>query len=252
MYFDQRGPLVLSASLHFAVLVALALFAIIKPFDKREEFQFELVAAAMAAPAPANVPVIQYESEPLDLPKPEEFIETVELEPLETPPDPVPEPPVQQEKISFDDFVKEHGPVKPQNISRSKPKPQQRVDLSRQVESMTRSLQDLMNTNLPQTKIDSLSSAQQDALASYFAQLKQRIKNAMETHPLGARSLQVVVQFDLAPTGRISNAKISRGSGDPVFDQKALDAFKKVPFFGAPPGFTASETLSFTIVQAER
>ncbi len=244
MYFDQRGPLVLSASIHFAALVALIIFAFFEPFTKPKDFQFELVSPAVASPSAPSLPTIEYQSEPLDLPKPEDIV----VEPLE----PVSEPPVQEEKISFDDFVKEHGPVKPQNISRSKPKPTSPVDLSRQVESMTRSLQQLADMDLPQTKIDSLSSAQQDQLASYFGRLKQRIKNAMATHPLGARTLQVVVQFDLAPTGRISNALIFKSSGDPVFDQKALDAFRKVPFFEAPPGFTSSETLSFTIVQSER
>jgi colicin import membrane protein len=80
-----------------------------------------------------------------------------------------------------------------------------------------------------------LSRAEQDQLGTYFAALRQKIKEAHEK-PLGAgNALSARVSFYVAANGAIGQVKIIKSSGDPEFDQSVLAAFRAITSIGPRP-----------------
>ena len=73
-----------------------------------------------------------------------------------------------------------------------------------------------------------LSRGEQDLLDSYFALLKQRLKEAHEKPVNGGDNLVAIAEFHLSPAGTLSQVHIVKSSGDAEFDQSVLDAFHKV------------------------
>lgn len=257
MYFDQRGPFIFSASLHFAVVVFFLIKSMIDPEKPPEELVFILVPPPSSA-APQEERPIEYDAEEFEMPEipdPEPVIKPEPDPPVERKPErtiPVEEEPKPKPKpapVSAKDFFREN-PVKPQRI----PKPQapKRIDLSQQVDRLQQSLSELNDMDLPSTVLDSISAEDQDKLAIYFAALKQAILKAVKSHPLTGNPLQARVQFNLAATGRISGAVIVARSGDAEFDRKVIDGFGRLGSFRAPPGWTGTESLTMTIKQSDR
>lgn len=257
MYFDQKGPLVFSASLHFALLVFFLIKSIIDPEKEPEEFIFELMPPPSASAAPPTEVAQTYEPteafEMPDIPKPE----IVERPPPEPVPEPRPEPsptiPEEREperpKMSMEDFFKEN-PRKPQRIPKQTTQPRRQIDISSHVEQLTESLNEF-DIKLPTTSLSNLSPVDQDALTLYFASLKQAIVGAIKTHPLAGAPLQTKVRFELSPSGAISGPRILAGSGDSEFDGKVLAGFRDLGRFRPPPGLTKVETLDLTIRQGD-
>ncbi len=85
MYFDQRGPLIFSASLHFAIIVVFIIKSMVQPEKEPEELIFELYSPPASAGAIESKPV-EYVPEDLDLPTPDEIPDP---EPRELPPSPL-------------------------------------------------------------------------------------------------------------------------------------------------------------------
>ena len=80
-----------------------------------------------------------------------------------------------------------------------------------------------------------LSRAEQDQLGTYFAALKQKIKEAHEK-PLGAsNALSARVSFYVASNGAIGQVKIIQSSGDAEFDQSVVVAFRSITSIGPRP-----------------
>ncbi len=158
-----------------------------------------------------------------------------------------PEPP---KVINFDDF-RSTNPIRKQRVPTKKPPPKRNNQLDKVVENLVSGLKDI-DVVLPESTIGSLTASDQSQLESYFGQLIQAISGSVEIHPLAGSPLKTKVQFDLAPTGRISGARVVASSGDAVFDQKVIDGFKRLARFKAPPGFTSTETLALTIKQSDR
>jgi colicin import membrane protein len=80
-----------------------------------------------------------------------------------------------------------------------------------------------------------LSRAEQDQLSTYFAFLKQKVKDAHVT-PLGVTNQPSArVSFHVSAGGTISQVKIIRSSGNTEFDLSVIAAFKAVGSIGARP-----------------
>jgi colicin import membrane protein len=80
-----------------------------------------------------------------------------------------------------------------------------------------------------------LSWAELDQLGTYFAMLKQRVRDA-HVLPLGVNeNLSARVSFHVAESGAISQVKIIRSSGSADFDQSVIAAFKAVGSIGKRP-----------------
>lgn len=277
MNADFKGAMFLSICLHFAVAVAFALFSMVTPEKDPEPFVFQMYGdpgQVVKETAPVFEP-IEYKSDVVEMPDPKDFEpdipEPVELEP-EPEPEPIPLPvvplpepkkepvrpepkkepvkPPKKEKISYQDF----GAVtKPQNVPKkapSKPRPTPSIDLSKDIAQMTRNLKNMVSSS-SSSSIDSLSTGDVRSLEAYFYELQQTVRDNIETHTLGARPLEATVSFNLSANGSITNVKITRSSGDAVYDSKVLAGVKRVRFFKATP-FGKSHALNFPIRQANR
>jgi colicin import membrane protein len=73
-----------------------------------------------------------------------------------------------------------------------------------------------------------LSREEQDLLGTYFALLKQRLREAHEKPVNGGDKLAATAEFHVSPAGTLSQVRIVKSSGDAEFDQSVLDAFHKV------------------------
>lgn len=80
-----------------------------------------------------------------------------------------------------------------------------------------------------------LSRAEQDQLSTYFAFLKQKVKDAHVT-PLGVSNQPSArVSFHVSASGTITQIKIIRSSGSAEFDQSVIAAFRAVGSIGPRP-----------------
>jgi TonB family protein len=256
MYFDQKGPLIFSASIHFALMVFFLIKSMIDPEKEPEEFVFEMIPPpSAAAAAPAESEPIDYEPEPFEMPEIPKPDPPVRREPepvVERRPEPAPIIPAEPEPrplMNRDDFFKDN-PIKPQRIPKQTTQPRRNIDISNTVNQLTRNLQNF-EISFPSATLSNLSPVDQDKLATYFARLKQAIVGSIETHPLAGAPLQTKVRFDLSPNGSISGTRILAGSGDAEFDRKVLAGLGKLGRFSPPPGLTKVETLDLTIRQGD-
>lgn len=255
MYFDQKGPLIFSASIHFAVVVFFLIKSMVNPEKPPEELMFILSAPPPpSSAAEQEEPAITYESEEFVMP------DIPDLPPI--PEEPEPEPPIERKPelvipvetkpkpktTSYKEFL-EKNTVTRQNLP--KPRAPKRIDLSKEIDRLKKNLPQPSDISMPSTNWNELSNENQDELSSYFASLKQAILQAIESHPLTARPLRTKVQFYLAPNGSISGAVIVSGSGDAVFDQKVIEGFRRLKRYGSPPGLTGTESLTMTINQID-
>ena len=258
MYFDLKGPLIFSASLHFALIVFFIILSMLQPEKEPEELIFELYSPVVAAPAEVR-PQIEYTPPEMNLPSLDEIPDP---EIPELPPEPKPRPeetiPVEsdpepvREVVNFEEFQKTN-PIARQRVPERKPQTRRNNDLSREVDRLKENLNQLPNQiTLPQTAIDSFSATDQNRLNSYFSQLVQAVLNSIEIHPLEANPLQTKVQFSLGPTGIISGVHVLASSGDSIYDQKVVEGFNRLARFKPPPGFNKTESLILTIKQRDR
>ncbi|MGC4071509.1 MAG: TonB family protein [Nibricoccus sp.] len=90
-------------------------------------------------------------------------------------------------------------------------------------------------TDQPGAGGKALSRAEQDQLGTYFAMLKQKVRDAHVT-PLGVTNQPSArVSFFVSASGTISQVKIIRSSGNAEFDQSVVAAFKAVGSIGPRP-----------------
>ncbi|MEP9396417.1 TonB family protein [Mesorhizobium sp. KR2-14] len=84
------------------------------------------------------------------------------------------------------------------------------------------------------------------AQASYMAGVASRLL-ARRYFPTGAPSGSVVVNFSIAPSGKLTSRKIARSSGSPILDKAALQIVERAaPFPPFPKGVTAPR-LNFSV-----
>lgn len=271
IFYEQRGPLVLSAILHLVLLVVFAISLLISPPKKPEELVFEIVSP----PGPqADVPrptlqQLEYESENVEMPTEDEIVlperpmipvpapepvveeappeESIVVKPPpkkavpEAKPEPKPQP------MSLEEFQKKFGPIKPSNV----PKPTKPEDRRVKVElsDLAKNLNEFQIDSLPSAQISASSVSSQQTLESYLAGFRATVRRNLEDHPFSGRELVAKVQCDISANGYVSNARVVVSSGDPVFDKKALDAFKRIRVFQAPPDNRGFTGLRFDLVQ---
>ena len=227
MKIPKDQPFWTSVILHLMVLLALFLVTIVQAFKPKEKphvFEMvdpssELSQSQQVAPLP---PVDQT---------------TVKLPPVpkvNTPKPSVPTPrpeekPPKPQIIDYQDFTKEHLKDKP------KPRPvAPRPDISvHQIDVPKLLIPRSPSATSPSPQ---LSRQQISALADYSSRLRSRIDAAWvkPTQLAGVRLLAEVV-FDVSSSGRITNVRLRRGSGNKAFDQSILTAFRNASSAGPTP-----------------
>jgi len=245
MKLPKDQPFWTSVILHLVVLLALFLATIIETLKPREKpHVFEMVsppaeqASASAPPAPAPAPP--------EIPMPElpPVPELAEV-PEPTPPPPEPAPPApappRPKVLSYEEFLKEN-PIReprPRQTPTRKPVQAPRIEVPKLVAPS--------NPSPSATSPRPLTQQQLSALGKYSAQLRSRIDAAWAkpTSLAGVRVAATVV-FDVSASGRVTNARLQPGSGNPAFDQSVLAAFRKVLSAGpTPTGQGHSFTMTF-------
>ena len=91
-----------------------------------------------------------------------------------------------------------------------------------------------------------------DVLDAYFAYLKRRLHEALDTPPGLSDSLVAVAEMRIAADGTLSGARIVKSSGSDEFDQAALDAIARVRSIGPrPDGKSETIRLSFKMKEED-
>ena len=222
MKIPKDQPFWTSVILHLVVLLALFLVTIVQAFKPKEKpHVFEMVdppdevsESKQAAPqtpvqqAPVKLPPVPK----VNIPKP----------PVPTP-RPKEKPPPEVQIIDYRDFTREHPKDKPKSRPVA-PRP----DISvHQIDVPDPS---------PSKPSPQLSRQPMSALADYSSRLRSRIDAAWvkPTQLAGVRLLAEVV-FDVSSSGRITNVRLRRGSGNKAFDQSILTAFRNASSAGPTP-----------------
>lgn len=231
MKLPKDQPFWTSVILHLIVLLGLFLATIVQAFKPKEKphvFQMveppaELSQSQQATPQPqppVELPPVELPPVPqVDIPKP-----TPKPRPTERPtPKPATEP-----LMSAADFFKNNPKPdpRPQPV---KPRPQiavPQIDVPKL----------LIPPSTPSNPSPQLSPQQMSALADYSARLRSRIDAAWTKPPqLAGVKLVAEVVFDVSASGRISNVRLSRSSGNSAFDQSILAAFLRATSAGPTP-----------------
>tara|TARA_B110000037_G_scaffold217892_1_gene279833 strand:- start:508 stop:1293 length:786 start_codon:yes stop_codon:yes gene_type:complete len=261
MIAEHKGPIVLSASIHFVGVLALFIASLILPNKAPEPFEFVMYGdpGAQVSNSLPQLETLSYEVEDVPMPDPELFKpEIPEPEPVvEVVPEPIADPVELVQKIvepvpevvpdkpnlmSYKDF----GEVKEQNVRKNPVRTSKPVDLS----SVNRDLQKMIASARSTT--GSMSSGDERSFEAYLNTLAATIRDAVEIHTAGRVPLVVEVRFLLAANGSVTGARIHTSSGDRIFDQKVLAAFKSpsVRYFRETP-FGKSHELILPVRQQD-
>lgn len=246
---DTRKAFTVSLVLHGLVLGAIVLsftwnwlFA-----EPMPDHVFQLSEPVPEAPAqPAQAAPRAQAPTPLKTPNIPDLKDPPPPPPKPTPAPPKPTPKPEPQTIDYRNFIKQND--LPKQAARPKEQPRQppptvKIDAS----AITRDLQQNLSRE-DTARINRMSSAQQSELYSYFQRLKALLDAAF-VRPTGLReSLKVTVEFRVEGDGTISSTRIARSSGSTLLDQAALEAFRSVGRFPAPPGGAGyTRTVDFTM-----
>ena len=227
MKIPKDQPFWTSVILHLMVLLVLFLVTIVQAFKPKEKphvFEMvdppnELSQSQQVAPlppvdqAPAKLPPVPK----VNTPKP--------LVPTPRPEEKPPKPQI----IDYQDFTKEHLKDKP------KPRPvAPRPDINAHQIDVPK----LVIPRSPSaTSLSPQPSRQQiSTLADYSSRLRSRIDAAwVKPAQLAGVRLLAEVVFDVSSSGRITNERLRRGSGNKAFDQSVLTAFRNASSAGPTP-----------------
>ena len=227
MKIPKDQPFWTSVILHLMVLLALFLVTIVQAFKPKEKpHVFEMVDPPNELSQSQQVaPLPPVDQAPVKLP-PVPKVNT----PKPSVPTPRPEEkPPKPQIIDYQDFTKEHLKDKP------KPRPvAPRPDISvHQIDVPKLVIPRSPSATSPSPQV---SRQQISALADYSSRLRSRIDAAWvkPTQLAGVRLLAEVV-FDVSSSGRITNVRLRRGSGNKAFDQSILTAFRNASSAGPTP-----------------
>ncbi len=237
---ETRNAFIASVIIHTSFLFVLLLGILIDSLRKDEpEHVFELVSLPTAAQvSPQNQQVSPAPIEPVDLPQLEPIVQSqprprVEIPvPQEAPvreESPPPEPAPQA--MSAEEFQRRFG--EPTQSQRVRPR---QVDIPNIDMSQVEQALESIVVESSRTSVASMNQITQDALAAYISQLRVRIDQVwVKPSNYSGNNQEIVILFDVAPNGRITNVRVQRGNpGDP-FSQSVMKAFARVGNAGPTP-----------------
>ena len=242
MKIPKDQPFWTSVILHLMVLLALFLVTIVQAFKPKEKpHVFEIVDPPNELSQSQQVaPLPPVDQAPVKLPPVPKVNTPKPLVPTPRPEEKPPKPQI----IDYQDFTKEHLKDKP------KPRPvAPRPDISvHQIDVPKLVISRSPSATSPSPQ---LSRQQISALADYSSRLRSRIDAAwVKPAQLAGVRLLAEVVFDVSSSGRITNVRLHRGSGNAAFDQSILAAFRSAsPAGPTPTGQLHQFSLSFQIGQ---
>ena len=227
MKIPKDQPFWTSVILHLMVLLALFLVTIVQAFKPKEKpHVFEMVDPPNELSQSQQVaPLPPVDQAPVKLP-PVPKVNT----PMPLMPTPRPEEkPPKSQIIDYQDFTKEHLKDKP------KPRPvAPRPDISAHQIDVPKLV--IPRSPSATSLSPQLSRQQISTLADYSSRLRSRIDAAwVKPAQLAGVRLLAEVVFDVSSSGRITNERLRRGSGNKAFDQSILTAFRNASSAGPTP-----------------
>lgn len=270
LFYEQRGPLVFSASVHLALVVGVAIWALVSPDKDPVEFNFELVPPPAGGFAQATRPQPMEAIESVAYQRNEDTLPTLddivlpERPPLrvvvEMPPEPAPverqQPVVEVAAakpmtMSYEEYLKQNPDADKVKNVRTTPAPTARptVDLTSDVAALKRSLSQFAISSLSSSEIESFSTSDQAVLNSYLTSFKAALKRNVSDHPIRGAKLSALISCDIAANGRVSNVRVIRSSGDSEFDQKVMAGYARILNFNPPPQAVALRGLQIEFIQ---
>ncbi len=231
--------LITSLALHIFVFSALIIGLLINTEkQKTPEHIFELVAKSQNQ-APQKVDIIEVPT----------VVETPKIIPEQAKPKNkivkqavIPKP----KKISYKDFINDHGKPKPKTkskpkpVSKSKTKPKSEIipDV-RKILLNSLSKPDQNNKNSRSNKIS------QRELDLYISMLREQINRSWLIPDAAYHSnLSTKVKFTVSKSGHVTGAKIIQSSGNREFDSSILSAFSRIGRVGKTPN---NEPITITL-----
>jgi len=218
MKIPKDQPFWTSVILHLVVLLALFIVTIVQAFKAKEKpHVFEMV----------DPPNEVSQSQP-PAPQPPVQQAPVKLPPVPTP-RPVEKPPSKPQIIDYRDFTKEHPKDKPKTrpVAARPDISVHQIDVPKLV---------IPRSSSPTRPSPQLSPQQMSALADYSSRLRSRIDAAwVKPAQLAGVRLFAEVVFDVSSSGRITNVRLRRSSGNKAFDQSILAAFRSASSAGPTP-----------------
>lgn len=244
MQGKTKQGFVLSVLLHVAVIVGAFLISIIQPPEKPKEMIFELVAPPPSAPdVPSTEPAMEFTAPTPPVPVPQPKVEPPPPKPVPKPPPPKPKPvekpkpvptppppkPVEVPKpMSIEEFRK-LNPQKPKPKTTTPPKTVKvpRVD--------TRFNVNLRDTVVNVDSLAGLSQIQQSELQNYIARLREALRLCWSKPDGLPAATAADVEFHVAPNGSFSRIRITRSSGQTMFDASVVESFSTLGTAGQTP-----------------
>jgi TonB family protein len=166
-------------------------------------------------PAPTPKEVTPPKPAPVKTPPPKPPV-------AKTPPKPAPKP---KSELSYQDFIKQHGPPK---TPVKKPPPTGTTGRAKGPRVDTDFSGVLRESMVDGSRYGSLSGTEISLLGAYVAGLRAALEAAWPK-PTGLSStLATVVEFSVSADGRLSNVRITISSGNAVFDSSVTSAFQAV------------------------
>jgi TonB family protein len=262
--YSQHG-FVLSLTLHLAVAVTVAALTWFKPFQRSAPRVFEVIqiprgspgltapndgsskpfdlpdtprsrpTPARSTPPPRATPAPARPTPPVAPPQNVVTPPRTVTQPAPTPSrvtvPPAPAPTPAQDRISYRDFVDQHG--KPQtrsprpNTTTRPPVSAPRID--------TRFAVNLSDAVRTPGSLTGMTDAQQSELGLYIGTLKDALQRNWDKPSGVPAATEAVVEFDLSASGRVTNVRIVEKSGNAVFDASVLAAFARLTTVGPTP-----------------
>lgn len=256
----RRRGVIISTIVHAAFFALIMAGAWMTWFRKpTPEHVFELVTLNVPAtdteaqPATVSPPP----EEPVRLPRPETpplKENRSQLEPMPDPPPALPEeppPPAEPETrpMTYEEFLRQHG--RPEPAASTPPPPPRTREVPRiDASEITRALRETLADTATRQRAARMSQAEQDALMAYIGQVRAHL-NAAWRKPAraGGSNLEAVIRFTIEGDGRIVGVSVLQSSGNDLFDNSVLLAFREAGRVApTPDGASKSIRLTFRMV----
>ena len=225
MKVPKDRPFLASVGLHLVILVGFLIFTIIQAFWPKEKIHvFEVI----------DLPNTDSSSQKTDLPT-----KKVPNLPEVAASKPAPKP---QPLISAKEFYKKNP----------KPDPKLR-QVKRDVQIAVQQIEVgdvVIKPNTPSDRQKQLTDQQNSALSQYNRRLRAKI-DAAWTKPAQLAGINLVAQvaFNVSSSGRLSDPRLTKSSGNAAFDQSIISAFKLANTVGpTPTGRGHQYTLAFRML----
>jgi colicin import membrane protein len=278
MHAKSPSSILVSLTIHAFVAALIFVTTVYVAQQDKPPVIFELVAGPPTAPDELVAPALGNTATPvkLEVPKVEAPPPTPEppapevspsSEPEsreETPPAPAPPKPAvakpiatkakvdtsiaqemkRQSKMSYKDYIKKHPPPKPSTgapVQRTANVP--RIDQ----QGIAGGVHGGSTANTRGGGGGkALTREEQSELNTYISFLLNALKEAHEPPPGVSDLMEAKVTFDITASGAILNPRISKSSGDRVFDESVIEAFRRVKSIGPTPnGKSDTWTVTF-------